>query len=85
MYIYAKYAGILYSLYSADLHHSIGNFPRQDGRQASGICFIWTAGLGRHQHATTMAGSRILATNQRQIAIVIAVIPHKHWLWMVYW
>ena len=56
MYIYAKYARILYSLYSADLHHGIGNFPRQDGRQVSGIGFIWTPRLEHHQHATTMVG-----------------------------
>ena len=56
MYIHAKYAGILYILYSADLRHGIGNFPRQDGRQVSGMCFIWTPRLEHHQHATTVAG-----------------------------
>ena len=59
MYIHAKYAGILYSLYSADLRHGIGNFPRQDGRQVSGICFI----LDGRTNAMTMADSRTLATN----------------------
>ena len=53
--------------------------------QVFGIDFVWTPCHGHYQHAATMAGQQTLATNQRQFAVYMAVIPHKHWLRLVLW